>query len=384
MRGRLTKYHSNYYYVDVDGQLYECFLKGVLKKALKSSADRAANELSELVVGDWVTLDSVDEGNKTGRITDVEPRQNVLSRPKIANVDQVLVVYPLKQPEFDSHLLDRYLIHIAIAGIPACICLSKSDLADKPNEVADIQHLYQSSLGYPVHPISVYQAESLDSIKQLLKDKVTVLAGPSGAGKSSLMNAIQPDLNLRVSEVSQKIERGQHTTRHVELLPLYSDSGNTFVADTPGFSHLKFDYVLPQDLSKAFSEFKDAHCQYADCLHMATRNEPSESSESEQDIQAPDSIGCEYLDTATGDPNPEKITQSRYASYLAMMAEASTYKQESTKSSQKQEYGFKQVSSKGKQNLSILKLKEKNREASRRSHRQTDWTKMVDTDDDDE
>ncbi len=334
--GRLRKYHSNFYYVEADGVEYECALRGLIKK-----------EGTEPLVGDFVELDSVQPQSKTARIHRVLPRKNSISRPKLANVDQVFVVYSLKEPDFDPNQMDRYLTHIELAGLRPILCISKTDLGSTPEAVAGIQSLYGEQLGYTVVFSSVRQTETLATLRQLAQGKISVLAGPSGSGKSSLLNALNPRLQLRVGEVSEKIARGQHTTRHVELLTLFEDQPDTLIADTPGFSNLKLNYVLPERLRDAFREFApyQAQCAYTDCLHV-------------------DEEGCAVL------AHRSEIAESRYQSYLNMLAEARQYKETVTSTSQKAEFGYKQLDRKGKDALRILRLKEKNRDASRRVVRQ--------------
>lgn len=334
--GRLRKYHSNFYYVEADGVLYECMLRGLIKK-----------EGIEVLVGDFVELDSVDLTAKTARINRVLDRKNAISRPKMANVDQVLVVYSLHEPEFDPQQMDRYLTHIELAGLTPMICISKADLAQNSDELTHIQDLYTNRLGYRVFFTSVQNPASLDPIREITQGKISVLAGPSGSGKSSLLNALNPNLQLRVGEVSEKIARGQHTTRHVELLSLFDDRPDTWIADTPGFSNLRFNYVLPKQLEAVFREFASyrANCAFSDCLHI---------DEADCAVQA-------HLET---------IAKSRYQSYKDLLAEARLYKDEANATSQKEEFGYKHLDRKGKDAVRILRLKEKNRDASRRTMKQ--------------
>jgi ribosome biogenesis GTPase len=336
LTGRLRKYHSNFYYVEVEGVLYECALRGIIKK-----------EGVEPLVGDFVELDSIHEPSKTARINRVLPRKNAITRPKLANVDQVIVVYSLKEPEFDPHQIDRYLTHIELAGLTPILCVSKSDLAKTEADLGDIQTLYADRLGYPVFFTSVKNPESLDALRALAKHKISVLAGPSGSGKSSLLNTLNETLQLRVGEVSEKISRGQHTTRHVELLTLFEHEPDTLIADTPGFSNLKFNYLLPERLQEVFRDFAElrTQCAFSDCLHV-------------------DEEGCAVRS------DEAVITGTRYQSYLNMLAEARLYKELTSVSSQKEEFGYKQLDRKGKEALRILRLKEKNRDASRRTLRQ--------------
>ena len=335
-QGRLLKYHSNYYYVEADGVLYECMLRGLLKK-----------EGMDILVGDFVVLDSINEGAKTARIQRVVDRKNSISRPKLANVDQVIVVYSLREPLFDPNQMDRYLTHIELAGLEPILCISKADLAQSDEETRQIQALYQEQLGYRVVFTSVHQPEQVQTMYALIQGKITVLAGPSGSGKSSLLNALNPNFQLRVGEVSAKIARGQHTTRHVELLALKPDDPNTLIADTPGFSNLKFNTVLPTQLASTIRDFQPfkENCAFTDCLHV-------------------DEEGCVVL------AHREQIAETRYQSYLDMLTEAKAYKQEAAASSQKQEFGYKQLDRKGKDAVQILRLKEKDRDASRRTQKQ--------------
>ena len=336
LTGRLRKYHSNFYYVEAGGVLYECAIRGLIKK-----------EGGDVLVGDFVELDSVNPATRTARIQRILERKNAISRPKLANVDQVLVVYSLMEPQFDPHQMDRYLTHIELAGLTPALCISKADLAATDADLEKIRAVYTERLGYQVFFTTVKNAESLDAVRALAKGKITVLAGPSGSGKSSLLNALNADLQLRVGEVSEKIARGQHTTRHVELLSLFEDSPDTLIADTPGFSNLKFNYVLPVQLEAAFRDFAPyrAQCSFSDCLHV-------------------DEEGCAVRE------NLDHIAESRYRSYLDLLAEARLYKDEVNSTSQKQEFGYKQLDRKGKDSVRILRLKEKNRDASRRTQKQ--------------
>lgn len=337
--GLLRKYHSNFYYVNADEVLYECSLRGLLKK-----------EGTEVLVGDWVELDNVDSATRTARVYQVLNRKNAISRPKMANVDQVLIVCSLRDPHFDPHQMDRYLTHIELAGVAPILCVSKCDLVENCAggfTLQDIQSLYQDRLGYSLICTSIRNTDSLSRIRELTGHKITVLAGPSGSGKSSLLNALNPMLQLRVGEISEKIARGQHTTRHVELLSLSADDPTTLIADTPGFSNLKFNYVLPTQLEAVYRDFNNfrADCAFSDCLHI-------------------DENGCAVLE------NIDQISQTRYESYLDLIAEARLYKEQVSTTSQKQDFGYKQLDRKGKESVRILRLKEKSRDSSRRRIKQ--------------
>lgn len=336
LTGTVRKYHSNFYYVEAEGVLYECMLRALIKK-----------EGSEVLVGDHVELDSIEPTSKTGRVARVLPRKNLIARPKVANVDQALVVYSLRTPDFDFTQADRYLTHIELSGVTPVLCISKTDLADSDAERLAITSLYQEKLGYTVFLSSVRQAETLRPLWIQIKNRITVLAGPSGSGKSSLLNALNPELQLRVGEISEKIGRGQHTTRHVELLMPDGSDPETFIADTPGFSNLRFNTVMPVQIAQVYRDFKpwQGQCAFSDCLHL-------------------DEEGCAILS------NLDAISSTRYASYKDIMSEALQYKAEAILSSQKEEFGYKTLDRKGKESLQILRLKEKSRDASRRKVKQ--------------
>jgi ribosome biogenesis GTPase len=342
--GRVRKYHSNYYYVDTDAGLLECSLRGLLKK-----------QGTDVLVGDHVVVDSINTGHTsggvaTGRIIQCEARHNQLSRPKMSNVDMAIVVQSLASPTFDPTQVDRYLTHITLAGIQPLLCITKVDLDTDPQAtwtLAAIQALYQGHLGIPVVSTSILNPHSYDPLKQAIAHNVAVLVGQSGAGKSSLLNALNPSLQLRVGAVSDKLQRGQQTTRHVELVPIPTACDTTgtpqaFIADTPGFSHLAFDQVLPDVLEKAFVELAPwrAQCSYPNCVHLTEAD-------------------CAVRD------NPQAMTASRYASYTAMMAEAEAYAETYSVTSRKTDGGVKTVSAKGK-DQQITKLHGRHRQASRR------------------
>jgi ribosome biogenesis GTPase / thiamine phosphate phosphatase len=336
LAGRLVKRHSHFYYVEAEGVLYECMGRGMLKKGGE-----------EPIVGDFVELDSVNPANNTARIQKIQPRTNMLRRPSIANVDGVLVVCSLKEPAFDGVQVDRYLTHVELVGLKPILCVTKSDLAQDAAELDAIRALYAEQLGYDVFFTSYLQPESITVLKTHLEGRVTVLAGPSGSGKSSMLNALNPELQLRVGEVSSKIARGTHTTRHVALLPLSNDDASTLIADTPGFSNLRFDTTLPESVERVYRDFAPyrANCAFSDCLHL---NEE----------------GCavrEHLD---------ELAVSRYKSYTTLIGEAREYEETLKATSEKEERGYKVLHRKGQEELYILRLKEKNRDAARNTQKQ--------------
>jgi ribosome biogenesis GTPase len=249
--GILIKGYGGFYYVKIGKKLWECSLRGKFRR-LKQS----------IIIGDRVLVRVLDE-NK-GVIEEILPRTNELNRPAIANVEQVLITFALKDPDPDFLLLDRMLLMARQKDLPAVIFFNKADLAGEET-VSDIVNIYEKA-GYPVIPCSVKTGLGLDRVRFILKDKISVFTGPSGAGKSSILNAIQQGLSLKTGEVSQKIGRGRHTTRHVELLEL--DFGG-LVADTPGFSVLEMPPVPREELDSFFPEMEEYafQCRFSSCLH---------------------------------------------------------------------------------------------------------------------
>lgn len=206
-------------------------------------------------VGDMVEIDVENR-----YILKVFPRKNELVRPPVSNIDQVIIIASVKHPNFSTNLLDKLLTIIEYNSIQPIICFTKLDLLTE-QEKEEIEHYiaYYSKL-YPV-----YRNTELDAIKALFADKITVFTGQSGAGKSTLLNHLDCDLNIRTDEISMALGRGKHTTRHVELIPLYQG----YVADTPGFSDVEFTGMSKQDIRDNFADFelyRDT-CKYKDCLH---------------------------------------------------------------------------------------------------------------------
>ena len=300
-------------------------------------------------------LDRIDEEQKTARICEVYERSTLLQKPKVANVDLALLVIPWCQPRFDMRQLDRYLSYVHLAGLKSLIVITKSDLKPETEDdydLAAVMQLYQS-LGYSIVATSIYAPESLEPLREAISGKCSVLAGVSGAGKSSLLNRMHPGLNLKVGEVSSRLERGQHTTRHCELLAIDETS---YVADTPGFSQLKLQGVRPKDLELAFPEFQglNAHCDFNDCLHREEE-------------------GCAiltHLEAMEINSETPQIHPERYANYLELVEEAETGWKEQQSSSQKSKFGAKQLDKKGTETRSAVRLKAKHRERSRKTDRQ--------------
>ncbi len=242
MRGIIVKHISNDYTVESDNRFYVCKARGKMRKLNISP-----------IVGDKVIF---DENDKV--ILDVLPRKNYLLRPPVANIDEVLIITSLKNPNFDSHLLDKLLVVTEWNNITPIIVFTKSDLINI-NDFKEIINYYKN-IGY-----EVYLNTEIDKIKKVFKDKVSVFAGQSGAGKSTLLNKISPDLDLKTGEISLALNRGRHTTRHTELLKI----NGGYVADTPGFSALELTDMTNSDIRDNFTEFNfyRGECKYRDCMH---------------------------------------------------------------------------------------------------------------------
>jgi ribosome biogenesis GTPase len=222
------------------------------------------------MVGDRVVIEEPDWAGGRGAISEVLPRQTELDRPPIANAQQIFLVFAVTEPDLDPYQLTRFLIKAESTGLAVCLCLNKCDLvsAEAQRQWGDRLH----SWGYQPRFISIRAHIGLEELSQQLDQKITVVAGPSGVGKSSLINQLIPSANLRVGEVSGKLGRGRHTTRHVELFELPIGG---LLADTPGFNQPDMD-CEPSELADYFPEARQrletGRCQFSDCQH---RDEPN-------------------------------------------------------------------------------------------------------------
>ena len=284
MQGKIIRGIGGFYYVHAeDGIVYECRAKGIFRK-----------EKIKPLQGDNVEISPVqDEEKPAGNVDAILPRKNVLIRPAVANVDQALVVFAAASPKPNLNLLDRFLISMEQQQIPVVICFNKTDLVDVKEEEL-LRDTYAHS--YPVQLISAANGEGIEEVQRLLDGKTTVVAGPSGVGKSSLTNHLQPHVQMEVGDISRKIERGRHTTRHTELIYLRP---HTYFLDTPGFSSLYLTGIAYEELWQYFPEFVsyEPYCRFQGCMH----------------ISEPDCAVKEAL--AEG-----KIAASRYENYV-MLAE---------------------------------------------------------------
>lgn len=255
MRGKIIKGIAGFYYIYAeDGEIYECKAKGIFRK-----------DNQKPLVGDDVEITVLDEKEKEGNLTDILPRANSLIRPAVANVDQAFVIFAMEDPKPNFMLLDRFLIMMEREGIPAVVCFNKKDLAAE-EELEYLYHTYQSC-GYEVILSSALTEEGLGEIRRILKGKTTVVAGPSGVGKSSLTNCLQGDIRMETGEISRKLKRGRHTTRHSQVIPIAED---TYLVDTPGFSSLYLTDMEEQELKDYFPEFRrfEGQCRFQGCRHI--------------------------------------------------------------------------------------------------------------------
>lgn len=270
--GLVTKTQSGFYTVQTDSGPVICQLRGTLKQASKKT------ELC--VIGDHVTIQIAEDGS--GSITAIAPRAHTLSRVEtsdyagtstereqilIANCDQAVFVFAAASPAPNTRFLDRALVAAEKAEIPSIvIVLNKVDLVGEA-AARDMFGVYER-IGYPVLYVSAAQQNGIDALRDTLTGKVSIFTGRSGVGKSSLLNAIQPGLGLAIGAISDKLQKGRHTTVHAELVPL---SGGGYVADTPGIRSLAPWDVEPDELDGYFREFHAyvPHCDFSDCTHVA-------------------------------------------------------------------------------------------------------------------
>lgn len=258
MQGKIIKGIAGFYYVHVPGGcVYECKAKGVFRKDNKKP-----------LVGDDVELDILDEEKLLGNIREILPRHSELIRPAVANVDQALVIFSIVKPQPNFNLLDRFLIMMEQQNIPCIICFNKQDI-DEEGKGEEYESIY-CKCGYKTIAVSAKQKKGIEELKALLFGKTTTVAGPSGVGKSSLVNCLQSGTVMETGSISEKIERGKHTTRHTELIAI---SDNTYILDTPGFSSLGLFDLEKEDLAAYFPEFAEheRYCKFGGCAHI---NEP--------------------------------------------------------------------------------------------------------------
>lgn len=256
MTGKIIKGIAGFYYVHAEGRgVYECKAKGIFR-----------NEKIKPLVGDNVRLEVLDEKEKEGNILEILPRTNALLRPAVANVDQAMIVFAIVRPDPNFNLLDRFLIRMERQQLPAIVCFNKQDIASDGEKEA-LRSAYETC-GCQVLFISALEDEGLEKVRELLEGKTTTVAGPSGVGKSSLINRLAPAAHMETGEISRKIERGRHTTRHSEIIAL---GGETFIMDTPGFTSLDISEITKEELGQYYPEFSqyEPSCRFSGCAHIS-------------------------------------------------------------------------------------------------------------------
>ncbi|WP_097025542.1 ribosome small subunit-dependent GTPase A [Clostridium peptidivorans] len=249
MQGIIIKGIGGFYYVKSEDKIIECKARGKFRH----------NELSPMV-GDEV---EIKEKNGKGVIEDIYERKNMLIRPSVANVTQAIVVFAIKNPDINEDLLNRFLMLCEFNKLDIIVCFNKTDLTDSihENEVVNMV----KSAGYKIMFLKAKEGEGIEELRGYLDGNVTVLCGPSGVGKSTIINTLAGKKLMETGNISEKLKRGKHTTRHSELLQI----GKGFIVDTPGFSSLDTSFISKEDVQDCFPEFHDylGQCKFNSCLH---------------------------------------------------------------------------------------------------------------------
>lgn len=286
MQGTIIKSLSGFYYVDTEGETVTCRGRGKLR-----------HEKANPLVGDLVRITRLQDG--TGTVEEILPRKNQFARPAVANIDQLVILCSGAIPVTDPYLIDRVAAIAQRKGCEVVICVNKRDLSDGD----ELEEIYRKA-GFPTVCTSAVTGEGVETLRALLSGKVSAFTGNSGVGKSSILNALEPRFSLETGEVSSKLGRGRHTTRHVELFRV----GDALIADTPGFSSFDLEEYELRDkntLAMAFREFLPylGRCQFLDCSHTKER-------------------GCAILEAVEAG----EIASSRHQSYLRLYEEAKSYR----------------------------------------------------------
>ena len=252
MKGKIVKGISGFYYVHVaETGIYECKAKGIFR-----------NQKIKPLVGDDVEIVVLDEEKKIGNVEKILPRTRELIRPAVANIDMALVIFAAAKPDPNFNLLDRFLCMMEYQKVPVTICFNKCDLVTKEQREV-LRKIYELA-GYELLFTS---AKTQEKLKSVLQGKMTAVAGPSGVGKSSLINDLQDAVQMQTGGISDKIERGKHTTRHSQIIPI---AENTYIMDTPGFSSMDLPGFSKEDLWTCYPEFVrfEPGCRFIGCSHI--------------------------------------------------------------------------------------------------------------------
>lgn len=309
MKGRVIKNNSGVYTIKADNNYYEAIGSGKLRymkvdtksefnknKTFKTKLENKRIKISPKV-GDIVEFTNSDSKYV---ITEVMPRKNDLTRPLVSNVDQIILIFSAKEPDFDTYLLDQFIVLMEKENVDIKIVITKIDLLknDELIKLKDIKTYYES-IGYPTYLISNKTKDGIEEVKDLFKDKISILSGQTGAGKSNSINNLIEGFNLKTGEISYALGRGRHTTRVSELFEFQ----NGLIGDTPGFSKLSFMILDEKELKYYFKEFKNEECYFNSCMHDKEK-------------------GCQVKqDVLDG-----KILKSRYDNYLKFYHELSSIK----------------------------------------------------------
>ena len=256
MQGKIIKGIAGFYYVHVvESGIYECKAKGIFRQ-----------QKMKPLVGDDVEIDIISEEKKTGNVAAILPRKNALIRPAVANVDQALLIFAAASPNPNFNLLDRFLVMMGRQDVPVILCFNKCDLITEEQQ-QEIASIYEAS-GCKILFVSAKKELGLKELQEILEGKTTTVAGPSGVGKSSLINLLAPEACMETGEISKKIERGRHTTRHAELIQL---KGDGYIMDTPGFSSLYLPEMEKEELQDCYPEFAafEPYCRFQGCSHIS-------------------------------------------------------------------------------------------------------------------
>lgn len=288
MNGIIIKAISGFYYVDSENSVYECKARGNFRKTGVSP-----------VVGDKVEFSPTDSTH--GTVESVCERRNLLSRPLVANIDKLFIVSAYQTPAPDTLMIDRLIAIAEYNNIEPIIVFNKSDMGD----FKELECIYKNA-GFKTYVVSAAENIGIDELSKEMRDCVCAFAGNSGVGKSSILNVIFPELALKTGEVSEKLGRGRHTTRHTEL---YKHSLGGFVADTPGFSSVEeglLSYDFKHHLAECFRDFSDFtdNCRFTSCSHTCEK-------------------GCSLLEAVA----QGKIHKSRHESYVALYDELKNIEQ---------------------------------------------------------